>query len=129
MEEIVKEILIQNEGYLSRSAAVTAKDLVRIQDEEIHNALIHWVHTGEKQDVIRGEFSCVQLMDLHKMKYPAALQALMFGQAHSSDLSTYVKIGFSERGSLRNAYAVQTKKISCFIRGQSSGTTDDVFCN
>ncbi len=73
MEEIVKEILIQNEGYLSRSAAVTAKDLVRIQDEEIHNALIHWVHTGEKQDVIRGEFSCVQLMDLHKMKYPAAL--------------------------------------------------------
>ncbi len=73
MEEIIKEVLVLNEGYSSWAAAMTARDLVRILDEEINSALIHWIETGEKQDIIRGDFSCTQLMGLHEMKYPAAL--------------------------------------------------------
>ena len=37
------------------------------------------------------------------MKYLTLLQAKSSGQAHSRYLSAYVKIGFSERGSLQYA--------------------------
>lgn len=64
------------------------------------------------------------------MKYLAVLWALPSCQAHSRHLSAYVKIGLSERGSLRYAEMRFGRRIiSQFNRGQSSGTTDDVFCN
>ncbi|MDE7432897.1 MAG: hypothetical protein K2N34_13405 [Lachnospiraceae bacterium] len=39
------------------------------------------------------------------MKYLAVLQALPNCQAQSRNLSTYVKIGLSERGSLQYAFS------------------------
>lgn len=73
MKELIKEILVQKEGYSPRSAESTANDLESIQDSEIYQALIHWIESGKETNIARGSFSCRQLTADLGMKYPAAL--------------------------------------------------------
>lgn len=73
MVEYIKNILIREEGYSNRSAEITAVDLSNIKDQEIAQALSQWLRNREKTNVLRGEFSCAQLMRCYDMKYPATL--------------------------------------------------------
>ena len=69
MVEYIKNILIREEGYSNRSAEITAVDLSNIKDQEIAQALSQWLRNREKTNVLRGEFSCAQLMRCYDMKY------------------------------------------------------------
>ena len=73
MNEYIKNILIQEEGYSNRSAEITAADLSNIKDQEIAHAFSRWLKNREKTNVSRGDFSCAQLMRCYGMKYPATL--------------------------------------------------------
>ena len=73
MANDLRDVLIQREGYSLRSAEMTAADLSDIKDTDLSQALSRWLETGEKTNVSRGSFSCAELMQSYKMKYPAAL--------------------------------------------------------
>lgn len=73
MKRRIKEILMQKEGYSPHSAESTANDLECIKDSEISQALICWINSGKKTNIVRGSFSCRQLMANLDMKYPATL--------------------------------------------------------
>lgn len=73
MKEQIKQVLVQKEGYSPLSAESTAKDLADIRDEEISQALIRWLGSGQKTNISRGPFSSRQLMNDLNMKYPATL--------------------------------------------------------
>lgn len=73
MKEQIKQVLVQKEGYSPLSAESTAKDLADIRDEEISQALICWLGSGQKTNISRGPFSSRQLMNDLNMKYPATL--------------------------------------------------------
>lgn len=73
MVDYIKNVLIQEEGYSTRSAEITAADLCNIKDQEIARAFAQWLKNREKTNITRGNISCVQLMQCHSMKYPAAL--------------------------------------------------------
>lgn len=73
MNERIKDILIQREGYSPHSAESTSSDLENIRDSEIAQALFCWIDSGRKTNVSRGPFSSRQLMADLNMKYPATL--------------------------------------------------------
>ena len=73
MKKRIKEVLIKREGYSPYIAESTANDLENITDSEIFQSLILWIENGKKTNIIRGSFSCFQLMTDLGMKYPATL--------------------------------------------------------
>ena len=73
MKEQIKKILIEREGYHTRSAEITANDLLEIKDAIIKDAFYKWFDTGVKENVVKGEYSTDSLMNNFSMKYPAAL--------------------------------------------------------
>lgn len=74
MQERIIKILMEELNYKKEAAIVTSRDLLEVQDEEIHEALLLWINTRKMTPVMEAGFDAVALTGI--MTYPSALLAI-----------------------------------------------------
>lgn len=72
MKEKIKGKLKQLH-YSEHSAERAAKDLTKIEHDDIKVAIQEWLKTGRESCVREGKYSTENLTSVYKMEFPAAL--------------------------------------------------------